>query len=141
MNDPWMTGTADGNFELDGTSENFHDVLAHSDGKLQFVMRDGSLPHIQIPGTPGLLSVHRFTGDLELKKGIWELSAGRLESHNGIYQVKGTASASSGFNFVLTRGDERSWSVTGTLAKPQVTPVEQTEAKRMEAADAKAMKP
>jgi AsmA protein len=141
MNDPWMTGTADGNFELDGTSENFRDVLAHSDGKLQFVMRDGSLPHIQIPGTPGLLSVHRFTGDLELKKGIWELSAGRLESHNGIYQVKGTASASSGFNFVLTRGDERSWSVTGTLAKPQVAPVEQTEAKRMEAADAKTMKP
>ena len=139
-NDAWITGTADGKFELEGSGNGFRDLLAHSDGKLQFVTRNGSLPHIEIPGAPTPLPVHRFTGELHLKKGAWELSAGRLESHDGVYQVRGIASPSKGFDFVLTRGDEKSWSLTGTLAKPHVTPVDRTEAKRADA-DAKTDKP
>jgi hypothetical protein len=137
-NDAWIDGTADGNFDLEGNS--FRELLARSDGKLQFVMRNGSLPHIEIPGSPVPLPVHRFAGKLRLKKGVWELSAGRLESRGGIYQVSGTASPGSGFDFVLTRGDEQSWTLTGTLAKPHVVPVNRTEAKRAEV-DANSVKP
>ncbi len=140
MNDDWITGTADGKFELEGSGDSFHDLLARSDGKVQFVMRNGSLPHVEIPGSLAPLPVHRFTGELHLKKGAWELPAGRLESHDGIYQVRGLASLGKGFDFVLTRGDEKSWSLTGTLAKPHVTPVNRTEAKRAKA-DAKTDKP
>lgn len=140
MNDEWITGTADGNFDLDGSANSFHELLARSDGRLQFVMRDGSLTHVEIPGAAGPLPVHRFTGDLHLKKGAWELSAGRLESRDGIYRVSGTASPGSGLDFALTRGDERSWTLTGTLAEPHVAPVDRTETKRTEA-DAKAVKP
>jgi hypothetical protein len=107
---------------------------------LQFVMRNGSLPRIEIPGSPVPLPVHRFAGELHLKKEAWELSAGRLESRDGIYQVNGTASPGSGFDFVLTRGDEQSWTLTGTLAKPRVVPVNRTEAKRAEA-DANSVQP
>jgi AsmA protein len=139
-NDAWITGTADGNFDLDGSGDSFRGLLGRSDGKLQFVMRNGSLPHIEIPGSPMPLPVHRFTGDLHLKKGVWELSAGRLESRDGIYQVSGTASPSSGFDFVLTRGDEQSWTLTGTLAKPHVAPGSRTVAKRADA-NAKTVKP
>ncbi|MGD1215928.1 MAG: AsmA family protein [Terriglobales bacterium] len=133
MNDAWIAGTADGKFDLEGSGDSFRDLLARSDGKLRFVMRNGSLPHVEIPGSPVPLPVHRFAGDLRLKKGAWELSAGRLESRDGIYQVSGAASPDSGFDFVLTRGDEQSWTLIGTLAEPHVAPGNRTEANRAEA--------
>jgi len=133
MNDDWISGTAGGNFDLDASGDSFRQLLERSGGKLQFVMRNGSLPHIEIPGSPAPLPVHRFAGELRLKKGAWELSAGRLESRDGTYQVRGTASPGSGFDFVLTRGDEQSWTLTGTLAKPHVAPVGHREANRTEA--------
>jgi len=128
MNDAWIAGTADGKFDLEGSGDSFRDLLARSDGKLRFVMRNGSLPHVEIPGSPVPLPVHRFTGELRLKKAAWELSAGRLESRDGLYQVSGIASPSSALDFVLTRGDEQSWALTGTLAKPRVAPLGHTEA-------------
>lgn len=138
MNDGWIAGTADGTFDLDGSGNSLRELLARSDGKLQFVMRNGSLPHIEIPGTTGPFPVHRFTGKLHLKKGVWELSSGRLESHDGIYQASGAASASTGVDFVLTRGDDQSWMLTGTLAEPHVAAGSRTVAKRT---DARAVKP
>ena len=135
MNDAWIAGTADGKFDVEGPADSFHELLARSDGKLQFVMRNGSLTHIEIPGSPVPLPVHRFAGELHLKKGSWELSAGRLESRDGIYQVSGTASPGSDLDFVLTRGDEQWWALTGTLAKPNVAPLSRTEA------NAKSVKP
>jgi len=145
MNDDWISGTAGGNFDIDGSGNSFRQLLERSDGKLQFVMRNGSLSHIEIPGSPAPLPVHRFAGELHVKKGAWELSAGRLESRDGTYQVSGTASPRSGFDLVLTRGDEQSWTLTGTLAKPHVAPVGHWEANRTEAkrreADAVTVKP
>ena len=132
MTDAWIAGTADGHFELDGSADSFRGLLARSDGKLQFVMRNGSLPHIEIPGSPAALPVHRFSGELRLKKGVWELSAGKLESRDGFYHLSGSVSASGGLAFALTRGDEQSWKLTGTLAQPRVEPIDGTEAKRTE---------
>ena len=89
-----MTGSPErptGSSILEGSGDSFRELLARSDGKLQFVMRNGSLPHVEIPGAPVPLPVHRFAGELHLKKGAWELAAGRLESRDGIYQVSGTA--------------------------------------------------
>jgi hypothetical protein len=142
MNDAWIAGTVDGNFDVEGSGDSFRELSAQSHGKLQFVMRNGSLPHIEIPGSPVPLPVHRFTGELHLKKGVWELSAGRLESRDGIYQVSGTDSPGSGFDFVLARGDEQSWTLTGTLAKPRITAGSRTVAKRTDAnVNVKTIKP
>ena len=140
MNTAWIAGTADGKFNLEGSGDSFRELLARSDGKLQFVMRNGSLPNIEIPGSPVPLPVHRFAGELHLKKGAWELSAGRLESRDGLYQVRGTVSPASAFDFVLTRGDKQSWTLTGTLAKPHVAPVGRGKASRTEA-NAKSVRP
>jgi len=140
MNDGWITGTADGNFDVSGSADSFRELAGRSDGKLQFVMRNGSLPHIEIPGSPAPLPVHRFSGDLQLKKGAWELSDGRLESRDGVYQISGTVSPDNEVDFVLTRGDDLSWTLTGTLADPQVAPMDRTEAERA-TADANAVKP
>lgn len=132
MNDAWITGTVDGEFDMDGSADSFRGLLADSEGRLQFVMRNGTLPHVEIPGSPAPLPVHRFTGELRLKKGEWELSAGKLESHDGIYQVSGTASASNYCDFVITRGDDQSWEMTGTLAAPSIAPANGTIARRAE---------
>jgi len=130
MNDSWIDGTADGNFEVNGSANNFGELLSHSEGKLHFVMRNGALAHIEIPGSATLLPVHRFSGELQLKKGDWELSAGKMESRDGFFQLSGSATAASGWDFVFTRSDEQSWALTGTLAKPHITPLPRTEARR-----------
>jgi hypothetical protein len=144
MNDAWITGTGDGSFDLTGSGGSFRELLTRSDGKLQFFMRKGSLPHIEIPGSGGPLPVHRFTGELRLKSGRWELSDGKLESRDGTYQVRGTAAQNTGFDFVFTRSDERSWTLTGTLANPHVEANggldSHTEAAQTDS-DAKAVKP
>jgi hypothetical protein len=128
MNDAWATGTADGKFDVTGAGNTLPDFLAHADGELQFVMRNGTLPHIEIPGAPKPLPVHRFAGDLSLNEGIWKLRAGKLESRDGFYQVSGTAARSSGLDFVLTRGDQQTWNVMGTLAKPHLIQAHRTQA-------------
>ncbi len=127
MNDGWITGTADGNFELNGTGETLNDLLTRSDGKLQFAMRDGSLPHLQLPGTTGPMPVRRFTGELNLNQGTWALSAGNLESRGTVFHIKGNASAEKGVDFVLTRSDESSWNLTGTLSKLHATAANRTQ--------------
>ncbi len=125
MNDSWIVGNADGNFDLDTSGGSFPELLGNFDSKVQFAMRNGSLTHVQIPGTHVPLSVYRFAGDLRVKKGMWELSDGRLESRDGLYQVNGTAGLDKGLNFILTRSDDQSWNLTGTLTKPHVTPANQ----------------
>ncbi|MFZ3265972.1 MAG: AsmA family protein [Terriglobales bacterium] len=125
MNEAWIAGSGDGSFELETSGGNFGDLLAHADGKLNFVMRNGRLNHVQISSAEGPLPVHRFTGDLRLKKGVWELSGGRLESRDGIYRVSGTDSPTAGLDVMLTRDDDQSWNLTGTLTKPHVAPVNQ----------------
>ena len=140
MNDAWISGAADGTFDWDGAGNSFRALLAGSKGQVQFVIKNGGLTHVTIPGISGPLPVHRFAGELELNHNVWKLSEGRLESRDGIYQVSGTASAASGFDCVLKRADERSWNLTGTLSKPRVASIEQTEAKRTET-EAKTLKP
>lgn len=120
MNDGWISGTADGNFAFEGSD--LRNFLSHSAGKLQFVIRNGSLPHIEIPESPGPLPVRHFTGELTLKEGAWRLSSGKLQSADASYQVNGTASALGIFDFALTRDDEHSWTITGPFAEPQVAP-------------------
>lgn len=125
MNDGWISGNADGNFELMTAGGSVTELIDNADGKLQFVMRDGSLSHILMPGMRAPLSVHRFAGELRAKKGAWALADGRLESRDGLYQVSGTAERATGLNFVLTRSDQQAWNLTGTLAKPHVSLVNQ----------------
>lgn len=137
MNDGWITGTADGSFDVDASGTGFREMLTNSTGRLQFVMRNGSFTRIALPGMSGSLPVHRFSGDLRLKDGAWQLSAGRLESRYGLYQIKGTSSPISGLNFLFTRGDEKSWTLKGSLAKPQVVPPEQEVSRTETEADTK----
>ncbi|MFY9558629.1 MAG: AsmA family protein [Terriglobales bacterium] len=129
MNDAWTTGIADGKFALTSAGSSFHDLLTHAEGELKVTMRNGTFAHIELAGAAKPFPVHLLAVHLKVKNGLWNLSAGKLESHDGIYQVSGTASPGSGLNLVLTRGDEQSWNVTGTLLKPRLANASRTEAR------------
>lgn len=128
MNDSWVTGMGDASYEGTTSGSLLADVLANATATLHVTMRNGSLPHVEGTGSAGPLSVHRLTGDLRLDNGVWELSAARLESRDGIYQISGRASAKSGLNFTLLRNDDRSWTLFGTLAKPRLERTSRTQA-------------
>ncbi len=117
MRAPWLTGTADAKFEGTASGNSFADLLANADAQFRFVIRNGSLPHVESPDSARPFSVHRLAGNLRLHDGTWELSAARLESHDGLYQASGRAAPGSGLNFTLHRSDGQSWVLFGTLAK------------------------
>jgi hypothetical protein len=129
MNDAWATGTADGEFDLTTSGVNFPDLLAHAEGELQFTMRNGTLARLELPDAAKPFPVHLFAANVKIKNGTWKLNTGKLESHDGIYQVSGAASPVSGLNLILTRSDEQSWNITGTLLKPNVAHATRTEAR------------
>lgn len=139
MNDPWITGNADGAFEIDTSGASFHEILENSDGKLKFTMRNGTFAHVALPEAPTPFSVYRFSGNLRVKDGKWQLPPSKLQSRDGLYQVSGTSSF-DGLNFKFTRGDEHSWNLTGTLARLQIAPTNQ-EISRTEAATKTEAKP
>ena len=141
MDDDWISGNADGSFDLEAAGGSFQELLANSDGRLQFVMRNGSLTHVELPGSDGPLPVHRFTGSWRLKKNAWQLSGGKLESRDGFYQLSGIATSDNGLDFVLTRGDEQSWSLTGTLSRLRIDSASRTEISRKQSSAKNEIKP
>ena len=128
MNDAWVSGTADAKFDGTASGGSFADLIEHGSAEFQFTLRNASLSHLETPGTATSFPMHRFSGDLLLDHGKWELAGGKLESHDGIYRVSGTASSGSNLKFLLTRGDDQTWSLTGTLAKPRLERTNRTEA-------------
>lgn len=129
MNDSWATGTVDGKFSLTTSGNSLPELLEHAEGDLQFALRNGVLTHVDLPDAPRPFAVHSFTGSLAVKSRVWRLSDGKLESHDGLYQASGTATPGSGLNIRLTRGDEQTWNVTGTLLKPIAARTSRTEAR------------
>ncbi|HEX9110734.1 MAG TPA: AsmA family protein [Terriglobales bacterium] len=128
MNDARVAGTVDAKFDGTASGGSFADLLADASGKFQFSMKNGSLMHLGIMGAEAPFPVRRFIGNLQLENGNWELSAGKLESRDGIYQVSGTASGRNGLKFLLTHVDGQSWNLTGTLAKPRLERTNRTQA-------------
>jgi AsmA protein len=134
MNDAWIAGSASGTYEIKGTD--LRNLMAGYEGKLQFVMRNGSFPHIEIAGAPAALPVQRFSGELAFADGACKLTGGLLESEDNTYKVSGTATSRSNLDFTLTGANDRSWIITGSLADPHTAAGVPAEVKRTEA-DAK----
>lgn len=129
MSDDWASGTADGKFDLESSGVSFAELMGHAEGDIQFILRNGTLPHIELPDAARPFPVRTFAGSAKAKNGNWKLSSGKLESRDGIYQVSGTASPVNGLNLIFTRGDEQSWNITGTLLKTNVAHATRTEAR------------
>jgi len=77
MNDSWATGTADGKFALTTFGDKFSDLMAHTEGELQFTLRNGSPRSGRTSRCARPFPVHLFAGNLKVKDGDVEVERGQ----------------------------------------------------------------
>jgi len=121
MHDPWITGTANVEYRAATLGWTRTELLSHADASFQVEARDGSLPHLTLAGESSPLRVNRFTGQLLLRAGRFEIEPGKLQTPGGIYQLSGTASLGRVLDIKLSRDGARGFNITGTLNQPRVT--------------------
>jgi hypothetical protein len=139
MYDPWISGMADGTYQLTASGTDAAAFWDSAAGELQFGVRDGVLPHISLGSDEGPLRVGRWQGRASLRGGKIEIEKSKLISAAGTYEVSGSASLGQMLDFKMTRGAEIKpagagsmvYSITGTLREPRVEliPLAETQAR------------
>ena len=124
MKDGWATGTLSLTYEGTAAGWRAGDLLSSAKAKADFDWRNGSLPHVTLASEHQPLAIQRFGGALQLKNGSLTVSEGKLQNRAGIYQISGTASLTRDLKMTMTRDSGSAFSVTGTLARPKIVPVE-----------------
>ncbi len=124
MKDGWATGTISLSYDGSAAGWQAADLLSSVAATANFDWRNGSLPHITLASEHQPLAIQRFEGGLQLKDGELSISEGKLQNHTGIYQISGTASLTRDLKMTMTRDSGSAYSVTGTLARPKIAPVE-----------------
>jgi AsmA-like C-terminal region/AsmA family len=126
MKDGWATGTISVSYAGSAAGWQAADLLNSAAATANFDWRNGSLPHITLASEYQPLAIQRFEGEVQLKDGELSISEGKLQNHAGIYQISGTASFARDLKMTMTRDSGSAYSVTGTLARPKIAPVEGT---------------
>jgi uncharacterized protein involved in outer membrane biogenesis len=137
MDDDWIAGTASGSYTVTGpcTPKFWHSA----DGMLQADLRNGALPHVLLE-TDSELQITRLTGEARLADGKFVLQSATLDSPSGKYAISGTASLQRDLDLKMTRAQAETarsgYEITGTIAKPRVSQLSNTEQARLKAAPA-----
>jgi len=122
MNDAWITGTATGSYRINTSGLSMLELLSSATGSLQVEAHDGLLPHIALADGSGPLEMNRFSLRLVLAHGKFAIEQGNLETPDGSYQVKGSASLDRSLNVKLSREGSQGFNISGTLSKPLISP-------------------
>ena len=120
MHEPWITGVATAKYRMTTSGMTRSELLSSAVATLQVDMRDGSLPHITLAGTPGPLHIHRLAAHMLLRNGTFDIQEGKLETPGAIYQLNGTASLGRALDVKLSRSGAHGFTIAGTLAEPHV---------------------
>jgi hypothetical protein len=123
MNGDWITGTAAGSYQVSTSGRTMKELFASATATLQVDASAGALPHIVFPDGVSPLQMRNLTAHLLLHDGKVDIQAGKLETSADVFHLSGTASLAQIVNLKLTRADASGFSITGTLAQPQVLPV------------------
>ncbi len=133
MDDRWVAGTANGNYEIKGSCPT--SFWGTADGTLHVEVAQGLFPHVLIRDGTEPLQAGQLRGDLRLHSGRIEFSEAELVSSEGTYQLTGTASLKRNIDLKLTRGPSEptnvGYSISGTLEAPRVTALSRTEQARL----------
>ncbi len=125
----WVTGTADGSYEIKGPCS--AEFWQAAEGKFQAELRNGILPRLLIGDAPEPLAFTKLSGQAELSSGKFELSATKLNSPSGAYDLAGSVTLKREIDVKMTRepasATSAGYTVTGTLAAPRVAPFGNTE--------------
>ena len=119
---PWITGTATLNYKATASGLSAAEFASSADASLEMAAHDGVLTKVLLPGNATPLHIRTFTSRLLLRRGLFEIQEGKLESSGGIYQVSGTASLGRVLDIKLVRDNAHSFIISGTLTEPKVSP-------------------
>jgi hypothetical protein len=125
MHDPWISGTAKGQYELQLAGWSSAELWNSAKGTMHFEARDGELPHITIGSTP--LLMRHFSGVVAIEHGEIDLQHATLVAPEASYNVSGKASLARELDFTFSRQDAPVFRVAGTLAEPTVSSVRKSE--------------
>jgi hypothetical protein len=131
-NTPWIGGSAKASYEMKGECP--ADFWTSAEGAVRFDVRDSTLPYISLGEDAGPLKIARFGGQARLYAGVLEIKDAKLDSASGTFLVNGTASFKREIELRLVQpagASGTAYTITGTLAEPQVTPVAGTEQARL----------
>jgi hypothetical protein len=126
MHDPWISGTAEGTYQLTASGTDSAAFWESAEGGLQFDMQDGVLSHILLVTDEGPVRVMRWHGRARLRDGQIEIEKGNLVSAAGTYELSGTASLGRVLDLKLARNNDLKsagspvYGITGTVAEPHV---------------------
>ncbi len=126
MRDPWISGTAQGTYQLTASGKDSAAFWESAVGGLQFDVRDAILSHISLATDEGPLRLARWQGRARLQDGEIEIEKSTLASAGGTYEISGTASLGRVLDVKLARGVDLKpkspliYNIKGTVAEPQV---------------------
>ncbi len=134
MHDAWISGTADGNYQVKAVGADAAAFWQSAEGELRFDLRDGILSHVSLDGSERL-RVGRWQGSARLRSGKIEIAKEKIDSPEGVFELSGTASLGRVLDLKLAAANAGGagsmvYSITGTLAEPQVAlaPAPETQA-------------
>jgi hypothetical protein len=119
-----IAGSAGASYEVKGPCPG--EFWKSAEGTVQFVMKDGTLPHFALGEEAEPFDVARFAGQARLLGGAIEMKDARLDSTSGMFQVNGTASLKGELDLKLARvggSTAPGYTIGGTPAEPHVVRV------------------
>jgi hypothetical protein len=135
-NERWVTGLANGSYQVKGPCS--AEFWRAAEGTLQFEVKDGSLAHISLAGDEEPLKISHALGQARLHGGELSLQGVVLNSQTGKFQLSGTASLDRKLDLKLApTSGSAGYTITGTIAAPQVSPLPRTEQARLKPEAAK----
>ena len=139
MQDDWVTGTADAKYEVSGKCPT--GFWQSAEGVVDVEMNDGAFPHISFEDGADAFHVNHLVGLANLKAGTIEIQNATVDSAQGDYDLSGTASLAREVDIKLTRVPggtaTAGYTITGTLAEPQIAPMTGSEQARLKAIPSK----
>jgi uncharacterized protein involved in outer membrane biogenesis len=127
MHDAWVTGTASLNYKASASGVSAAELFSSASATVLVDAHDGTLAHLALPNSAPPLRMHSFSDRMVLRRGVFEIQEGKLETPSGIYQVSGKASLGRVLDVKLARDGAHGFNISGTLNSPKVSPATNAE--------------
>jgi len=123
MHENWATGQTSGKYAISLQGKDAAGLLNSATGSADFTWSNGSLRKLALENRPAPLAFSSLSGILNLGAGKLSFDNCALKTAGGVFDVKGAATYDRKLSFTLQRSGGTSYTVAGSLDRPQVTAV------------------
>src|SRR5205823_5485955 len=95
-----------GSYQVAASGTDSAEFWQSAEGRLEFDLQDGNLPHITLAGDERPLRFARWKGRARLHAGTVEIEKGTMVSPAGGFEISGTASLARVLDLKLARSAE-----------------------------------